>query len=133
MWTTQGERVCLEERLHPILLVPAFARALGLAGVGAVLSQLGWFLTPLGAALVALGAVVALGVAERRPDGEPHDQCGGRNDPAVAPARPGSRRTLGRKRPLEQCRVPLRRLSVVSCCAQFAHGDLLVPRRECGR
>ena len=43
-----------------MLLAPSFARALGLAGVGAVLSQLGWFLAPLGAALVGLGAFVAV-------------------------------------------------------------------------
>src|SRR5437016_2483004 len=60
MWSSQRERVCLEERLHPALLAPSFARALGLAGLGALLSQLGWFLTPLGAALVRLGAFVAL-------------------------------------------------------------------------
>jgi hypothetical protein len=60
MWSTQPERTCLEERLHPALLAPSFARALGLAGLGAAFSQLGWFLTPAGAALVALGAAVAL-------------------------------------------------------------------------
>ena len=60
MWSTQPERTCLEERLHPALLAPSFARALGLAGLGAALSQLGWFLAPAGAALVALGAAVAL-------------------------------------------------------------------------
>src|SRR5205807_2410013 len=60
MWSSQNERICLEERLHPILLAPSFARALGLAGLGAALSQLGWFLTPLGAALVGLGAAIAL-------------------------------------------------------------------------
>jgi len=60
VWSSQGERVCLEERLHPVLLAPSFARALGLAGVGAVLSQLGWFLAPAGAVLVGLGAFVAL-------------------------------------------------------------------------
>src|SRR5437762_9840474 len=60
MWSTQRERICLEERLHPILLAPSFARALGLAGLGAALSQLGWFLTPAGALLVGIGAVVAL-------------------------------------------------------------------------
>jgi hypothetical protein len=65
MWSSQSERVCLEERLHPMLLAPSFARALGLAGLGAALSQLGWFLSPLGAALVGLGAIVALVAAWR--------------------------------------------------------------------
>ena len=60
MWCSQNERICLQERLHPILLAPSFARALGLAGLGAALSQLGWFLTPFGAGLVALGAAIAL-------------------------------------------------------------------------
>ena len=60
MWSRQNERICLEERLHPILLAPSFARALGLAGLGAAFSQLGWFLTPVGAVLVALGAAIAL-------------------------------------------------------------------------
>ena len=59
------ERICLEERLHPILLAPSFARALGLAGVGAGLSQLGWFLTPVGAALVGLGAAIAVAAVWR--------------------------------------------------------------------
>jgi hypothetical protein len=65
MWSTQNERVCLEERLHPILLAPSFARALGLAGLGAALSQLGWFLAPFGAALVGVGAFVAVVAAWR--------------------------------------------------------------------
>ena len=65
MWTTHDERICLEERLHPILLAPSFARALGLAGVGAGLSQLGWFLTPVGAALVGLGAAIAVAAVWR--------------------------------------------------------------------
>jgi hypothetical protein len=60
MWSSQRERICLEERLHPVLLAPSFARALGLSGLGALLSQLGWFLAPVGAVLVGLGAVVAL-------------------------------------------------------------------------
>jgi hypothetical protein len=60
MWSSQRERVCLEERLHPVLLAPSFARALGLAGLGALLSQLGWFLAPAGAVLVAVGAFVAV-------------------------------------------------------------------------
>ena len=60
MWSSQRERVCLEERLHPALLAPSFARALGLSGLGALLSQLGWFLAPVGAVLVGLGAFVAL-------------------------------------------------------------------------
>jgi len=65
MWSTHDERICLEERLHPILLAPSFARALGLAGLGAGLSQLGWFLTPVGAALVGLGAAIALAAVWR--------------------------------------------------------------------
>jgi uncharacterized membrane protein YdbT with pleckstrin-like domain len=65
MWSSQPERICLEERLHPALLAPSFVRAVGLAGLGAAISQLGWFLTPLGAALVALGALVAVVAAWR--------------------------------------------------------------------
>jgi Bacterial PH domain len=60
MWSSQRERVCLEERLHPVLLAPSFVRALGLAGLGALLSQLGWFLAPIGAVLVGVGAFVAV-------------------------------------------------------------------------
>src|SRR5205807_700683 len=65
MWSSQNERICLEERLHPILLAPSFARALGLAGLGAGLSQVGWFLTPVGAALVGLGATIAVAAVWR--------------------------------------------------------------------
>jgi len=60
MWSSHSERVCLEERLHPVLLAPSLSRAVGLAGVGAVLSQLGWFLAPVGAALVGFGALIAV-------------------------------------------------------------------------
>jgi PH (Pleckstrin Homology) domain-containing protein len=65
MWSTHDERICLEERLHPIVLAPSFARALALAGLGAALSQLGWFLTPVGAVLVGLGAAIAVNAAWR--------------------------------------------------------------------
>jgi hypothetical protein len=60
VWSTPRDRICLEERLHPILLAPSFARALGLAGLGAALLELGWFLTPVGAVLASAGAIVAL-------------------------------------------------------------------------
>jgi hypothetical protein len=63
MWSAQGERTVLEERRHPIVVVPSFARAVLLAGVGAAFAQLGWFLTPLGTGLVGLAALIALRAA----------------------------------------------------------------------
>jgi uncharacterized membrane protein YdbT with pleckstrin-like domain len=47
-------------RRHAIVLVRPFVKAILLAGLGAAILLQGWRLSPAGAALVALGAVVAV-------------------------------------------------------------------------
>jgi uncharacterized membrane protein YdbT with pleckstrin-like domain len=60
MLASQDERVRLEARPHGIVLARPLARALLLAGAGAVCLSLGWPLAFVGALLVAAGAAVAL-------------------------------------------------------------------------
>jgi uncharacterized membrane protein YdbT with pleckstrin-like domain len=65
MVTSEWERVCLDERRHPVVLSLPFAQALGLAAVGIGLMAIGWpasiagVLLQIGAAAVALRAVWA--------------------------------------------------------------------------
>src|SRR2546423_1672053 len=85
MWSSQRERVCLEERLHPVLLASSFARALGLAGLGALLSQLGWFLAPDRAG--GGGGAGAGGRCGLDPAGRPRRGCGLRASETAAAGR----------------------------------------------
>jgi uncharacterized membrane protein YdbT with pleckstrin-like domain len=65
MVTSEWERVCLDERRHPVVLSLPFAQALGLAAVGIGLMAIGWpasiagVLLQIGAAAVALRVVWA--------------------------------------------------------------------------
>jgi uncharacterized membrane protein YdbT with pleckstrin-like domain len=54
------EEICLEARRHGVVLLPPLAWATALAGAGGVLATLPWPVSVVGAALVALGALVAL-------------------------------------------------------------------------
>jgi uncharacterized membrane protein YdbT with pleckstrin-like domain len=60
MITSGGERVCLDERRHVVVLAGPFVRALGLAVVGIGLMAIGWPASILGVLLQGLGAAVAL-------------------------------------------------------------------------
>jgi uncharacterized membrane protein YdbT with pleckstrin-like domain len=63
MITSDGERVCLEERRHVVVLAGSFVRALGLAVVGIGCMAIGWpasiagVLLQVGSAGIALRAV----------------------------------------------------------------------------
>ena len=60
METASGERICLEERRHGVVLAGPFVRALGLVAIGIGLMAIGWPASIAGAALQILGAIVAL-------------------------------------------------------------------------
>ncbi len=60
MVTAGWEKICLEERRHPVVLLGPFARALGLAAVGLGLMAIGWPATIGGVLLQAAGAAIAL-------------------------------------------------------------------------
>jgi membrane protein YdbS with pleckstrin-like domain len=60
MRTAPGERVRLDERRHGIVLVGSFLRAFAIAGPGLFALVLGWPATVVGAALLALAALVAV-------------------------------------------------------------------------
>jgi uncharacterized membrane protein YdbT with pleckstrin-like domain len=60
MLTASGERICLEERRHGVVLAAPFVRALGLVALGIGLMAIGWPASIAGAGLQVLGAVVAL-------------------------------------------------------------------------
>src|SRR5436190_20061822 len=60
MITSSGERVCLDERRHVVVLAGAFVRALGLAVVGIGCMAIGWPASIVGVLLQAGGAVIAL-------------------------------------------------------------------------
>jgi hypothetical protein len=47
-------------RLHAVVLVRPFAKAVALAAVGGLLASVGWPLTPLGALALGIGALVAV-------------------------------------------------------------------------
>jgi membrane protein YdbS with pleckstrin-like domain len=54
------EQIRLDERRHAVVLAGPFARALALSGVGLVALWLGWPVSPVGAALLAVGALLAV-------------------------------------------------------------------------
>lgn len=58
--TGPNERVCVDARRHGVVLARPFSRALPLAAAGAFLTLQGWPVTVVGAALLALGAGLAL-------------------------------------------------------------------------
>jgi membrane protein YdbS with pleckstrin-like domain len=60
MVTASGERICLEERRHGVVLAGPFVRALGLVALGIGLMAIGWPASIAGAGLQLLGAIVAL-------------------------------------------------------------------------
>jgi uncharacterized membrane protein YdbT with pleckstrin-like domain len=60
MLASPEERVCLDARRHGIVLARPLAQAVVLAAAGAVLLLQAWPLQVLGAALVVVGALVAL-------------------------------------------------------------------------
>ena len=60
MVTATGERICLEERRHGVVLAGPFVRALGLVALGIGLMAIGWPASIAGAGLQVVGAVVAL-------------------------------------------------------------------------
>jgi uncharacterized membrane protein YdbT with pleckstrin-like domain len=60
MITSGGERVCLDERRHVVVLAGSFVRALGLAVVGIGCMAIGWPASIVGVLLQAAGAVIAL-------------------------------------------------------------------------
>ena len=60
MITSDGERVCLEERRHVVVLAGSFVRALGLGVVGIACMAIGWPASILGVLLQAGGAAIAL-------------------------------------------------------------------------
>ena len=60
MVTATGERICLEERRHGVVLAGPFVRALGLVALGIGLMAIGWPASIAGAGLQLLGAIVAL-------------------------------------------------------------------------
>jgi membrane protein YdbS with pleckstrin-like domain len=60
MLTEPDERVRLESRRHGIVLARPLGRALALGAMGAYLLARGWPVSPVGAAALALGAVVAV-------------------------------------------------------------------------
>jgi uncharacterized membrane protein YdbT with pleckstrin-like domain len=60
METSGWERICLDERRHPVVLAVPFVRALGLAAVGIGCMAVGWPVTIAGVALQTVAAFVAL-------------------------------------------------------------------------
>lgn len=60
MVTSSGERICLEERRHGVVLAGPLLRALGLVALGIGLMAIGWPASIAGAGLQILGAIVAL-------------------------------------------------------------------------
>ena len=60
MLATPEERIRLDERRHAVVLAGPFARALALSGLGLVALWLGWPVSPAGAVLLALGALLAV-------------------------------------------------------------------------
>ena len=60
MRTEGHERIYLDSRRHGIVLAPALLRAFLLAAAGGFLFSLGWPFLVVGAALVAVAAVLAL-------------------------------------------------------------------------
>ena len=54
------ERIRLDERRHAVVLAGPFVRSLALASLGLVALWLGWPLSPVGAVLLALGALLAV-------------------------------------------------------------------------
>jgi len=60
MITSDGERVCLDERRHVVVLAGSFVRALGLAVVGIGCMAIGWPASIAGVLLQVGGAVIAL-------------------------------------------------------------------------
>jgi uncharacterized membrane protein YdbT with pleckstrin-like domain len=60
MVTSDGERVCLDERRHVVVLAGSFMRALGLAVVGIGCMAIGWPASIAGVLLQVGGAGIAL-------------------------------------------------------------------------
>jgi uncharacterized membrane protein YdbT with pleckstrin-like domain len=60
MITSDGERVCLDERRHVVVLAGSFMRALGLAVVGIGCMAIGWPASIAGVLLQVGGAGIAL-------------------------------------------------------------------------
>jgi uncharacterized membrane protein YdbT with pleckstrin-like domain len=60
MLETAGEEVCLDARQHGIVLARPLLWAIVLGGAGGVLLTLPWPVSVVGAAVVAVGALVAL-------------------------------------------------------------------------
>ncbi len=60
MPATPEEQVRLHERRHAVVLAGSFVRALALAFAGLVVLWLGWPFSPAGAALLVLGALLAV-------------------------------------------------------------------------
>ena len=60
MPATPEEQVRLHERRHAVVLAGSFVRSLALAFAGLVVLWLGWPFSPAGAALLALGALLAV-------------------------------------------------------------------------
>jgi uncharacterized membrane protein YdbT with pleckstrin-like domain len=59
MITSEGERVCLDERRHVVVLAGSFVRALGLAVVGIGCMAIGWPASIAGVLLQVGGAGIA--------------------------------------------------------------------------
>ena len=60
MITSNGERVCLDERRHAVVLAGPFLRALALAAVGIGCMAVGWPASIAGVVLQVAGAVIVL-------------------------------------------------------------------------
>jgi uncharacterized membrane protein YdbT with pleckstrin-like domain len=60
MLTSGWERVCLDQRRHPVVLAFPLVRALGLAAVGSGCTAIGWPASIVGVVLLVIGAAVAL-------------------------------------------------------------------------
>ena len=60
MITSNGERVCLDERRHAVVLAGPFVRALGLAAVGIGCMAVGWPASIAGVVLQVAAAVIVL-------------------------------------------------------------------------
>ena len=60
MITSDGERVCLDERRHVVVRAGSFLRALGLGVVGIGCMAIGWPASIVGVLLQVGGAVIAL-------------------------------------------------------------------------
>jgi uncharacterized membrane protein YdbT with pleckstrin-like domain len=60
MITSDGERVCLDERRHVVVLAGSFLRALGLGVVGIGCMAIGWPASIAGVLLQVVGAAIAL-------------------------------------------------------------------------